>query len=302
MQNERVVKAEFSEKAFEIAYDVELASSLGGDRLLFPPSQVLEKIVGFDAAANPGIEHLVWKVLLAPRPAGVVLLPTHWAGMQQPASTDLPRNPTSLILQFKRPEYMYGGRASQRAMWKGSYYRFARDADQQKVLKRLEANLRDQAIVRYAAPAFHTQNELDVCKLASSVIEHSGHVRPGLLVGHKVWTYQRPGEAGKPNPSGKARPFETLAELFPETESSGDDPEPSLAIMPSDGIANHLHALGSAALMREPILRASIGQWKSGLLALDVPFTLVEKLGDFAAVQSLLDRVGAGWWIVGPGS
>jgi hypothetical protein len=123
-----------AERSYEIAYCAELASGPGRAPALFAPAQVLEKILGFDAAAGPPSGHVVWKVLGLPRPAGVSLLPGLWAGGARPKAASLPRYPVSLFFQFKRSEYLHGGRAKQWRMWgKSPYYRFARTKHQQQV-------------------------------------------------------------------------------------------------------------------------------------------------------------------------
>ena len=94
--------AEFEEKQYEIAATVELGRR--GD--VFGAGQVLEKIVGYDAAAAPSADHPIWRVLRLPRPRGLRLLPSHWQRRTQPAARELPSVAVSLILQYKRPEYL----------------------------------------------------------------------------------------------------------------------------------------------------------------------------------------------------
>ena len=49
-----MVAATFEEKTYETAYNIELAAGRGGNLRIFSPGQVLEKLTGFDAAADPG--------------------------------------------------------------------------------------------------------------------------------------------------------------------------------------------------------------------------------------------------------
>ncbi|WP_336160108.1 hypothetical protein [Amycolatopsis sp. VC5-11] len=211
-----MVAATFEEKTYETAYNADLIAGAGGNWRVFSPGQVLEKVTGFDVAADPGPEHLIWRVLRVPRPRGLSLMPSHWASSRSgvPKARELPSMPLSLILQFKRPEYLYGSRAAQRRLWHGPYYRFSRSTEQHSVLKRLESKLADDAIVRYASPAFHTLGELEEAQMERKVIALSGHVAPSVFGRHRVWTYNAAGTYGRGNPAGRARPVEAFDDLF----------------------------------------------------------------------------------------
>ena len=77
--------AEFEEKEYEVAADIELARNPDkfGPRL-FSSGQVLEKILGYEAAADPWAGHRVWIVLGIPRPKGIRLLPPFWHPGEEP--------------------------------------------------------------------------------------------------------------------------------------------------------------------------------------------------------------------------
>lgn len=102
-------------------------------------------------------------------------------------------------------------------MWRRPFFRFRRAAAQHNVLRRLERNLLGQAVVRYAAPAFHELGELEEAQIRRRVIELSGHVSPVTLGSHRVWTYIGPGTHGRGNPDSKERPFEPFESLFVPT-------------------------------------------------------------------------------------
>lgn len=68
-------RAEFEEKEYEMAFNIELAAGGGA---VFSSGQVLEKIVGYDAAGAPDRDHAVWQILSVPRPKGLRLVQTHW--------------------------------------------------------------------------------------------------------------------------------------------------------------------------------------------------------------------------------
>lgn len=142
-------RAEFEEKEYEQAADVELAEGAAGERgFVMSAGQVLERIVGYDAVAAPARQHVIWRLLELPRPPGLRLVPDLWWPARQPPPDRLPGTAISLILQYKRPEYLFGTRAAQWPMWHRPFFRFARTGHQHAVLLRLERRLGDRAVVR----------------------------------------------------------------------------------------------------------------------------------------------------------
>jgi hypothetical protein len=93
-----------------------------------------------------------------------------WSPGVNPPASRLPPTPVSLILQYKRPEYLSGPRAEQWRFWRQPYFRFGRTSDQHTVLRRLERNLGSDAIVRYAAPAFWRRGDLDAAHFGQWVL------------------------------------------------------------------------------------------------------------------------------------
>lgn len=298
-QNQRMAVADFEEKTYEIAYDIELSAGVGPTP--WAPGQVLEHLVGFDAAASPDPAHVLWRVLGAPRPKGLVLLPAHWTGAPggRPAKGRLPSNPVSFMVQFKRPEIIRSHAGKQWRLWGQPYYRFKIDPAQQRTLKRLEQNTGGEAVVRYAAPAFATDQEMDIARLSRQVIASSGHVSPATLSGHSVWTYLSAGSAGKANPTGRERPFDRLSDLFREPDDYDESRpiETSTEIVTFDAIGAHVESLANAALDRQPEVRRIVNTWRRQLSREDVRPAVVAAVVNFAAVQTLLSRVGASWWV-----
>lgn len=70
-----VTAAEFEEKQYECAFNVEL----GASGPVFASGQVLEKLTGYDTVADPGSSHVLWRILAIPRPPGIRLVPDHWS-------------------------------------------------------------------------------------------------------------------------------------------------------------------------------------------------------------------------------
>ncbi|WP_457252743.1 hypothetical protein [Pedococcus sp. P5_B7] len=295
--------AGFEEKTYEVAYCIELALGVGTSRIVYSPGQVLEKLLGFDAAGNPDPDHVIWRVLALPRPPAVQLVPPLWGAAKalQPPAAALPLYPISLFLQFKRPEYLRGPAAKQWKMWRHPYYRFQRTTEQQRVLGRLERRLGGQAIVRYAAPAFSTLGDLETAQLTSSVITQSGHVPPARLVRHLWWTYDSPGNLGRANPNGKPTLFETFDVLLEEAlgrSTAGRELQP-YPTEPLAGMGEHLLTTAAACREREPRLRRDVDLWARQLEGLNLNSQTVDSLRALASIQSLMAQTRSVWWVTG---
>ena len=289
------MKAEFEEKQYEIAASIELASGDYGSRV-FSSGQVLEGILGYDSAADPSADHLLWKILELPRPKGVVLIPRYWRGGEKVDKAVLPQSAVSMILQFKRPQYMLHGNAAQWNLWKRPFFRFERQSSQHAVLSRLEKALGNGALVRYASPAFYSYGALEKAQLLQEVLLQTGFASPSDIGSHKVWTYIEPGVDGRANPSGNHKKFERISELFESLDAIGPG-------QPSDEVA--IRNMGTAQMAtalryRRPAIRRLIDRW---ILTVEqagygLPSTMLESLRDYATVQSTVHRVGASWWLV----
>ncbi len=288
-------RAEFEEKEFEVAAAIELAWGPEGRGAIYSSGQVIENILGYDAAACPSTNHPIWGVLAVSRPPGLRLWPSFWLPGVMPPLARLPSNPVSLILQYKRPTYLHGPAAKQWHRWHRPYFRFERTADQQSVLLRLEKSISDSLLVRYAAPAFWTSGHLQTHQIARTVLISSGYVSPSMLVGHKVWTYERPGTVGYPNPSGRGGQFQSLADIL-SSMSSASTSLNQVAIF--DGFDDHLRRLAQAATEREPTARALVREWVGRISPNQNLGTLtIQRLAYVASIQTVLNRIGATWYM-----
>ncbi|MFF0341245.1 hypothetical protein [Kribbella sp. NPDC004875] len=287
--------ADFEEKTYETAYNAELAYGIGGNRLVFSPGQVLEKLTGFDAAHSPGSAHLIWQVLGLPRPRGVRLVPEHWPKMA-PKGDQLPTYPLSLILQFKRAEYLYGARAKQWNLWGGAYYRFQRQRYQHQVLRKLDVALAGKAVVRYAAPAFHTLRQLEAAQMQGRVIARSGHVSPEAMGKHAVWTYQTAGTVGRGNPNGPEVMFESFGQLLEDFVQTRDS-RPA-ALVQYQGLSAHLAAVADACRSRAPRVRRAVAEWAGNLNQARPPFESVQPLVDYFTIQAVMSWYQMSWWVI----
>jgi hypothetical protein len=290
--------ADFEEKEYEMAFNIELAGRRGA---VFSSGQVLEKIVGYDAAAMPRGANPVWDVLNVPRPRGVRLIQPHWNPGPTPDPGDMPRRPVSLILQYKRPDFIHGAAAKQWHLWHAPYYRFsAVPRHQHNTLARLERNLGADAVVRYAAPAFWRRADLEDRHIRRGVIADSGFVGPLALRGHVVWTYQRPGSSGRPNPRGPRIRFERFADLV---DALGTSLAREQALVPyeDDPLAAHVARVGAAATDRNPRLRSKRDQWLKSARAdpsLELRDDTLERVADIAAITTLMSQFGGAWFVV----
>lgn len=299
-----VARAEFEEREYETACTVELSSNAYGfGPQLWSAGTVFEKILGYDVAVGVSSSNALWQVLGVPRPNGVQLLPKMWAPGPRPPVQRLPAHPVSMILQYKRPEYMHGPRAAQWARWHRPYYRISRSSYQHRVLRQLEARVGPDVVVRYAAPAFHTYAELDLARFAGQVLTDSGFVSPSALGGHQVWTYQSPGTVGYPNPSGAGWEFEGIRGLFTVVQESPNLGLPRTnfgELEPADPFGDHLQRLGDAFRYRQPGLRDAVGQWATRLLGLpdlQLQPTTFRAVVNAVTIQSGADRLGATWHV-----
>jgi hypothetical protein len=292
-----VPTAEFEEKEYEMAFNIELAGRRGA---VISSGQVLEKIVGYDAAARPAGANPIWDVLNVPRPRGVRLVQPHWHPGPAPDPDALPRRPVSLILQYKRPDFIHGAAAKQWHLWRAPYYRFAAaPRHQHNTLVRLERNLGADAVVRYAAPAFWRRADLEDRHIHRGVIAESGFVSALHLGRHIVWTYQRPGSVGRPNPRGPSLRFETLGDIADALATSMNRTQ---ALVPYEGspITAHVARVGAAATDRNPKLRSRRDQWlrNAGDAGIDMPDETLERVADIAAITTLMSQLGGAWFVV----
>lgn len=286
--------AEFEEKQYECAFNNELY--LGGP--VFPSGQVLESITGYDSSADPNPHHVLWRILSTPRPKSIRLVPAHWAPSAGHAAlppTKLPQHPVSFVVQFKRPEYLQGSGAAQYHFWNQPYFRFSRSKPQHLALRHLEKSLIGSAVVRYASPAFHRYAELELAQMRVQVVESTGFVSPLRLGRHVTWTYISPGTVGRGNPDGDELAFEIFDALFPETRP---EVRRELATT-SDGLAEHLALLAQSCREISVSRSRRVDTWIASVgQAAEVPADVLERLRDYATMQSLAAALGCTWWLL----
>ncbi len=193
--------AEFEEKQYEQHLNNAL---LRDKRLLFPPGQVLENYLGFDAAlftVHPKFwRHFPWlyeeHFWFWRRPPNGTRLPKELWKKIEYLIEDLPKFKFNTFIQHKRPEYMTVSRAAEWASWNAPYYRYKLISHQQSALSRLEKIIANKGVVVYACPAFHTLQELWATVKQDSIIDKSNFCQAGKLDNHQVYTFQKAGNYG----------------------------------------------------------------------------------------------------------
>lgn len=288
--------AEFWEKEFETAFTIELAGRGG---YVLSSSQVIERIVGYDAAAHPHATNVIWQILNVPRPRGLRLVEPHWRPGRLPVGAHLPSKPISLILQYKRPEYLYGARAKQWSLWHAPYYRFTRSRTQHRILRRLEKRLGSDALVRYVAPAFWTRADYEYRHIVRQVIAGSGFVSPQQLGAHWVWTYRQPGTDGLPNPRGTPMRFESFSDLAAHFYELTETSQALVRFEDPDLLRAHVERMGEAARYRNPTIKQKTVRWLAAARATDIPVSdeTLEQIADVAAFTTLTAQIDASWHV-----
>lgn len=191
-----MIKAEFSEKAYELALYNEIAAPGASP---WAPSAVAEATFGVDFAVFAEALSL-WNTMGYNQPMlGVV--PSHWRWRRfwrrLQVSDQLPAFRVNLFLQAKRPWSLARvPRVAAKMGMSGPVWRFGITKHQQNSLERIERNLGHRALVTYASPVFHELRDLHDTSSQMSVVGRSTFVRPHKLRRHDHWVYNQPGGVG----------------------------------------------------------------------------------------------------------
>jgi hypothetical protein len=280
------VKPKFEEKSYESAANGELQVE---DPRLFSPGQIAERLLGFDAAAAQPASAAVWTLLGQGMPSGLQLVPNLWPPHARPGpDVALPGFPVSVVLQYKRADFLTRAIASQYDHWQAPYYRFRLTEHQQETLAQLERAVGLAAVVRYASPVFHEYEVLEHHQLNRRILQNSNFVSPQKLTnGHSVWTYQQAGNDGYANPEGEKIPAENWAAIQQALASSRSQRT----------ILEHLRelagAFATARLARPRVTRNSFGTD----VRLPEDPGLFQGLLDLFTIGTVVGRVAASWWV-----
>lgn len=190
------MNVEFKEKTYETAFVGELRMLT---KVIYAPDQYDEGMLGFDASA-----FIPWPELMPFLPYRRFRRWRHLIGissaeiknMGDDLDNSLPPFRLNLFIQFKRPQYLTHSNAKEWSHWNREYFRYKVDANQQKLLQKLQGIASGRAAVVYAAPAIVKTNDLFAHQLNDAVIKNSNIVDAGLLTGHSKCTYADPGNVG----------------------------------------------------------------------------------------------------------
>jgi hypothetical protein len=201
------MRAQFEEKTYEVAANNEFALLGAGSSCprcgplacpacrarpptsvvdVWAPGQVLESQLGFDVLVDLGgdpaeINRLLnvavppgmsWKSHFG-TPPGVGSAPA-WA---------------SLFVQYKRPDWLERRHGKFLDLFDGPYFRFGLDPDQHVVLNDLRDEARQQALVMYASPRFHTHDDLSFHRRNRLVLERTAFIALDGSKDHKHGAY-----------------------------------------------------------------------------------------------------------------
>lgn len=288
---------EFEEKEYETQMTIELARPPAGRRYLASAGQHLKKLLGYDAAMDPAGSDPIWQALNVERPAAVRLLPTMFARDAGPPSARLPPQPISLLLQFKRPYHVTRRRGSlPPAPVPLPVYRVEVSVDQHAVLRRLEPQLMGEAVIRYAAPAFHTIVELEAARLRDEAVARSSYVSPSQVDLHTYWYYDGPGTGGWANPEPVELPVEDVEMLFGALETGSDSP-----LVGQRDLGDHLRAMANAMRTADNTTELYVDRWIQEVRTA-VPILKpgrLERLRQLASVATFVERQQLVWLLVG---
>lgn len=176
----------FEEKTYEQAFNNELVVGVRGARSrLLSPGARLEATLGFDAMADLGKRHPAWRAIGRSHRAGV--------SVHDQAPTKLPDATFNLFIQYKRSHWIGSPRATHHQYFEGPYFRFHfhTPAQQLTTLHALARSSGSHAHVIYAAPEFHTIEQLWDANLSGEVIARSIVIDALRLSGsHKAFNFK----------------------------------------------------------------------------------------------------------------
>lgn len=281
-------KAGFEEKQYEAAANMELTLYHPG---VFASGQVLEGVVGYDVAANQPQNAPIWQLIGVNAPPGLQLVPNHWNGQRtRPKAAELPSTFVSLIIQYKRPQYLNTSRAAQWHHWKTPYFRFEvsnyAPTHQHDTLMDLEATLSPNAVVQYACPAFLTLASLETHQLNRTILASTNFVEPSGIGGHSVWTYTNAGTIGYANPEGEEVKGRSFKQVWTLVERKGK----------KENLLQHLRRLAEGIERQEK--RALGLDWLGKFPVGDLSAARIQGLRDVVTLGSTFGRMGASWSVV----
>ena len=184
------MKAKFEEKTFESYFNSELDRK---SDIYFPPGQVLEGSLGFDASALTR-NRRIWRRLGFPywfhphfRGAELRDIADEMEHFLNVELENIPQMKANILFQYKRPEYIKSSNGTEWRHWNQPYFRYDIYTEQQNLLNHIHTRFGTNILVVYAAPCTHDINELIACR--RNIIESSNFTKAADLNGHHRNTY-----------------------------------------------------------------------------------------------------------------
>jgi len=203
------MNAEFEEKQYEQQMNIELLCKCDTSNL-FAPGQCLENSLGFDVALY-SCNKKFWQFFYKGFKKRLLYYYYYLMGYPYIRPEDVryleelirkyleyvPKIKFNLFIQYKRPECLTRANSSEWKYWNRPYYRYSIDPNQQQLLEKLAQNVdRNSALVIYASPAFHTQQEFWENVKEKTIVDNSNYCEAVNLSGHKKYTYVKGGTYG----------------------------------------------------------------------------------------------------------
>ena len=191
---------EFEEKQFEQQFN---ATLLDRRKLTYAPGQVLENLLGFDAAFLTS-NRLIWKGfprrsrghLFRRQPRGMRLDRKWWNTLDSEIEW-FPKFKLNLFIQYKRPQFLTTPIAREWSDWKRPYFRYKLISHQQRALLHLAKRIRSEGVVVYVSPAFRLLSSLWEAMDQGNLIDQSNFAEAINLNGHSRYSYTDAGSTGK---------------------------------------------------------------------------------------------------------
>lgn len=184
------MKATFEEKTYESYFNSELDRK---SDIYFPPGQVLEGSLGFDASALSR-NRRIWRRLGYPfwfRPhfggASLREIADEMEYFLNIELEDIPTMKANILFQYKRPEYITSALGTEWPHWNQKYFRYNIYDEQQDLLNHIHQKFNSEVLVVYASPCTNDINE--IIKNRKNIISHSNFARAVDLQGHHRNTY-----------------------------------------------------------------------------------------------------------------
>jgi len=184
------MKATFEEKTYESYFNSELDRK---SDIYFPPGQVLEGSLGFDASALSR-NRRIWRRLGHPfwfRPhfggASLREIADEMEDFLNIELEDIPTMKANILFQYKRPEHITSALGTEWPHWNQEYLRYNIYDEQQDLLNHIHQKFNSEVLVVYASPCTNDINE--IIKNRKNIISYSNFARAVDLQGHHRNTY-----------------------------------------------------------------------------------------------------------------